>query len=182
VTLLLSEIVSFDESPRSRVGDGATRDSTGDSLSAKLPRILTRRSLLQKGTAAGTILGLSFLGLLPPARKAWAACLYNVTEKTIYTSCPTSIAGTCSPGCGPSDVDANACNSNGWHKSTGIWRARPDDCVPGTEYDGWFWLAGGCGCSGDCTAKLRCHDGCKSVSGSWVSTVCKHRVKCICPT
>jgi hypothetical protein len=140
---------------------------------------LTRRSLVQRGAALGTVLGLSTLGVLPPAKRAEAACT-TTSEKTIYSSCPTTSEGFgCDPACGPSMVYGDTCNSNGWHKTSGNFRMRPNECRTG-GYDGWFWRRQ-CGCPSTCTRSFRCHDGCRLTNGVWKNSVCRLTSACICP-
>ena len=138
---------------------------------------VSRRTLLQAGTAVG----MSALSVFPAARRA-AADGY-----TIYSTCPAYAADhNCSPGCGPSPVFGDACNTTGtrtgWHKNDGTnWKLRPNQCYAGT-YDGWTWkYSGACG-SCACGVTRRCHDGYKKTSSGWVKSVCRWNYNCGCFT
>lgn len=173
MSFAMDDLVRFDEPPSSldehveRVGRETFRAS------------LTRRTLLHRTAAIGAGVGLSVLGVLPPARKASAACTTTLETK-IFGDCPQSVSGTCSPACGPSTVYSDVCDASGWHKTSGNYRMRPNQCETG-GYDGWFWRAGPCGCPTGCKVNFRCHDGCKLISGTWHNSVCRHRSSCICP-
>lgn len=138
----------------------------------------TRRRVLQAGTA----LGFAALGVFPSARKAYADG-YDIYDGP----CPSYASShDCSPGCGPSTVYADACETSGehagFHKNDGVtWTLRPNGCFGGT-YDGWLWrfneACGACGCY----IERRCHDGYRKVGGSWVRSICRFNTDCGCPT
>jgi hypothetical protein len=130
---------------------------------------LNRRQLLRAGVTMGTAVGLMSLGVFPKAKEAAAACVSHL-ERTIGGPCPTNV-GNCSPACGPSTVYPDVCGSNGYHRYTGNYRNRPNQCNS-TGSDGWNWFGAGC-CSPGCSRTWRCHDGCKLVSGAWKNSICR---------
>jgi len=117
--------------------------------------VFGRRGLLRAATA----LGFAALGVFPAARRAYADG-YDIWDG----ECPSYAEDhDCSPGCGPSAIFGDACETSGpnlgFHKDDGItWTLRPNQCYSGT-YDGWIWrYEGACGtCS--CHVERRCHDG-----------------------
>ncbi|WP_433349816.1 peptidoglycan-binding domain-containing protein [Micromonospora sp. CA-111912] len=136
---------------------------------------LSRRTLLRAGTAVG----MAALSVFPAARRAYA------DGYTIYAGCPTYASNhNCSPGCGPSTIFADSCNTSGtnigFHKNDGVtWILRPNQCYSGT-YDGWLWLyQGACGACA-CSVERRCHDGYKKTSSGWVKSICRWNTKCGC--
>jgi Putative peptidoglycan binding domain len=136
---------------------------------------LTRRSVMRAGTAVG----LAMLGAFPAARRAIA------DGYTIYPQCPSYAADhNCSPGCGPSTIFADACNTSGtytgFHKDDGVtWKLRPNQCYSGS-YDGWLWRhQGACGACA-CHIERRCHDGYKRTSSGWVRSICRWNTQCGC--
>ncbi|MEH1099530.1 peptidoglycan-binding domain-containing protein [Micromonospora sp. CPCC 205561] len=136
---------------------------------------LSRRALLRAGTAVG----MAALSVFPAARRAYA------DGYTIYDGCPTYASGhNCSPGCGPSTIFADACNTSGtyagFHKNDGTtWILRPNECYGGT-YDGWLWLyQGACGACA-CSVERRCHDGYRRTSSGWVKSICRWNTSCRC--
>jgi hypothetical protein len=138
----------------------------------------TRRGFLRGAAAAGIGLGLGALGLLPPARRAYAYHENGSDGYQIYTGACPSYAGphNCSPGCGPSTVHPDACHESGhfvgWHKNVGrVYKLRKNECVRGTGWDGWNWrYSARCGnCGGGVT--YRCHDG-------WRCDACRRRIAC----
>ncbi|MFG1952050.1 peptidoglycan-binding protein [Micromonospora sp. NPDC048830] len=138
---------------------------------------LSRRTLLQAGTAVG----MAVLSVFPAARRAYA------DGYTIYGSCPTYASDhNCSPGCGPSTIFADACNTSGtytgFHKDDGVtWILRPNQCYAGT-YDGWLWrYTGACGACA-CSVERRCHDGYRKTSSGWVNSICRWNTQCGCLT
>ncbi|HEX5597258.1 MAG TPA: peptidoglycan-binding protein [Micromonosporaceae bacterium] len=138
---------------------------------------LSRRTLLQAGTAVG----MTALSIFPAARRAYA------DGYTIYGGCPTYAADhNCSPGCGPSAIFGDACNTSGtykgYHKNNGTtWKLRPNQCYAGT-YDGWKWrYQGPCGACA-CYVERRCHDGYKKTSSGWVKSICRWNTSCGCLT
>jgi len=141
------------------------------------PWALSRRTLLQAGTAVG----MAALSIFPAARRAYA------DGYTIYGGCPTYAADhNCSPGCGPSAIFGGACNTSGtytgFHKNDGItWKLRPNQCYAGT-YDGWLWrYQGACGACA-CSVERRCHDGYTKTSSGWVRSICRWNTSCGCLT
>ena len=151
----------------------ASRNASGRAMTWAL----SRRTLLQ----AGTTLGMAALSVFPAARRAYA------DGYTIYGGCPTYAADhNCSPGCGPSPIFGDACNTSGtytgFHKNNGTtWKLRPNQCYAGT-YDGWLWrYAGSCGACA-CGVERRCHDGYKKTSSGWVRSICRWNTSCGCRT
>lgn len=168
---------------------GATRANRR--VSGTGTRTGSRRAVLRSAAAAGAALGLSALGVFPPARRAIADGFrlppgdltygrYEISDR-----CP-GYAGRhdCSPGCGPAVVCLDCCRTSGtmtgYHHSRTTrrgFRLRPDQCWG--SYDGWLWrYAGRCGrCTGG--VLYRCHDGWKrSRSGHWYKTVCRWVLDC----
>jgi hypothetical protein len=132
----------------------------------------TRRSVMRAGTAAG----LALLGAFPAARRAIA------DGYTIYPRCPSYASDhNCSPGCGPSTIFADACDtSTGFHKDDGVtWTLRPNQCLSG-GYDGWLWRhQGACGACA-CAVERRCHDGYRQTGSGWVRSICRWNTDCDC--
>lgn len=175
-------MTSLDTVPVLRGSDRGTggarrRPSSGGGLRTVRSWALSRRAVLQAGTA----LGMAALSVFPAARRAYA------DGYTIYGGCP-SYAGDhdCSPGCGPSTIFADACNTGGaytgYHKNDGTtWKLRPNQCYAGT-YDGWLWryqaACGACACS----VERRCHDGYRKTSSGWVNSICRWNTQCDCLT
>ncbi|HEY0699716.1 MAG TPA: peptidoglycan-binding protein, partial [Micromonospora sp.] len=138
---------------------------------------LSRRALLRAGPAVG----MAALSVFPAARRAYA------DGYTIYGGCPTYASDhNCSPGCGPSTIFADACNTSGtytgFHRTDGVtWILRPNECYAGT-YDGWLWrYQGPCGAC-DCSVERRCHDGYRKTSSGWVKSICRWNTQCGCPS
>jgi hypothetical protein len=135
-----------------------------------------RRRLLQTATAVG----FTALGVFPQARKAYA------DGYDIWTgSCPSYASDhDCSPGCGPSAIYGEACETSGehagFHKDDGVtWTLRPNQCYAGS-YDGWLWRYDGeCGSCG-CHVERRCHDGYRSTTSGWVRSICRWNTECGC--
>lgn len=135
-----------------------------------------RRRLLQAATAVG----FTALGVFPQARKAYA------DGYDIWTgSCPSYASDhDCSPGCGPSAIYGDACETSGthagFHKDDGVtWTLRPNQCYAGS-YDGWLWrYDGACGSCG-CYVERRCHDGYRSTTSGWVRSICRWNTACGC--
>jgi hypothetical protein len=136
---------------------------------------VTRRSVMQAGTAVG----LALLGAFPAARRAIA------DGYTIYPRCPSYASDhNCSPGCGPSTIFADACETSGphlgFHKDDGVtWTLRPNQCFSGS-YDGWLWRhQGPCGACA-CSIERRCHDGYRQTGSGWVRSICRWNTDCGC--
>ncbi|HWM01534.1 MAG TPA: peptidoglycan-binding protein [Actinophytocola sp.] len=137
----------------------------------------TRRNILQTGGVLGlTVLG----GVFPSVRKAVA------DGYDIYPSCPSYASDDdCSPGCGPSTIFGDACETSGanvgFHKDDQVtWRLRPNACFDGS-YDGWMWrydqACGACSCH----VERRCHDGYRNTGSGWVRSICRWTTDCGCP-
>jgi len=166
--------LTFDELPSWYATDGVA--ATRRSVSVWQPS-LDRRSVLRGMLGAGAGLGLAMIGQLPLAKRADAACV-SAAHRDIKSSCHASYNYGCTA-CGPSQVLSDTCDTNGWHKYTGDYRNRPDQCT--SSYDGWLWNELGCGCPSNCARSFRCHDGCKLISGNWTSTICRYAFgSCIC--
>ncbi|OZV74300.1 peptidoglycan-binding protein [Micromonospora echinospora] len=136
---------------------------------------LSRRAVFRAGTAVG----MAALSVFPAARRAYA------DGYTIYAGCPSYASDhNCSPGCGPSAIFADACNTSGtytgFHKNDGVtWILRPNECYSGT-YDGWLWrFQGACGACA-CSVERRCHDGYRKTSSGWVRSICRWNTECGC--
>jgi hypothetical protein len=138
---------------------------------------LDRRQVLKAGLTMGTAIGLTTLGFFPKAAEASHNCRASL-QTTIAGPCPVGV-GNCSPACGPSPVYLDTCGSNGYHKYSGSYRNRPNECNS-TGSDGWNWFGAGC-CSSSCGRTYRCHDGCKLISGAWKHSICRVVIaSCIC--
>lgn len=135
-----------------------------------------RRGVLKGAFAGGVGIAMTMFEQAPIVQKAAAACTTTL-ETTIRADCPEDIAGTCSPACGPSTVYLDVCDANGWHKTSGNYRMRPNQCTS-SPYDGWMWYASPCGCPVGFGRHYRCHDGCKLISGSWVNSICRTTTPC----
>lgn len=136
---------------------------------------VSRRTVFQAGTA----LGLAALGVFPAARRAYA------DGYSIYTRCPSYATDhNCSPGCGPSTIFADSCETGGvnlgFHKDDGItWTLRPNQCYNQT-YDGWLWrYQGACGACA-CYVERRCHDGWRITSSGSIRSICRWNTGCGC--
>jgi hypothetical protein len=128
---------------------------------------------------AGTALGLAAIGVFPAARRAYA------DGYSIYTRCPSYATNhDCSPGCGPSTIFADSCETSGanigFHKDDGItWTLRPNQCYNQT-YDGWLWrYQGACGACA-CYVERRCHDGWRITSSGSIRSICRWNTRCGC--
>lgn len=169
----LAEIPPYDRSP---AGPAPRRRLLGHSWA------LERRQFLKVAGAVGVAAGLNALGVFPPARQAKAS---HLPGYTIHPECDgiTSGAGTCAVPCGPSMIHPFACETSGhnvgFHKSSGVWSLRPNDCMPSHDpnADGWVWQVSNCqGCN---PASFRCHDGYhRHADGSMHKSVCKTRIAC----
>jgi hypothetical protein len=183
MTLVMAEIVSFDNR-----ADGSSGKSRVSRIApVKRSRGLTRRSLLQRGTLVGGAVGLSVLGVLPPARRAGAInCGASGAEHRDIDDrgCGKvgDYEGYCQPGCGPSPVClGDCCTSDNWHKNEGIYRNRYNECPTGTSWDGWLWYVLGCDCTGGCNRQyFKCHDGCTDTGSGWARSICKWVSTCYC--
>lgn len=161
--------------------------------SAWLVRPSSRGDFLRRVGVAAMGIGIASLGVFPPARKAFASHAGTDPFQIKGLPCP-SYADThnCNPGCGPSPLDFNGCQSDssshyyGWHRGNcssyiGFkWRYRPNECITGQTWDGWLWKHTGiCGFCAN-TITYRCHDGkrCDSNCANCVNTVCRWQVGC----
>lgn len=143
---------------------------------------LQRRTVLKGFVGVGTAVALYALGAIPLRRPAGASHAEGWSIQPANLQCP-GFNHTEYPncrGCYPSPICGSCCfthiNGKIYHK-TSYWDGydhRPDQCPPGTGYDGWYWTATGCeGCSGSKpTKKWRCHDGKKWTSSGWGPTIC----------
>jgi hypothetical protein len=154
---------------------------------------LSRRDFLRAAAVTGVATGMWVVGLLPPARRAWAGHgSYGYRIKPLpcpnYNCYSGSAGGSCGDPdiCCPSEIHSNACIDDpgkhfyGYHKSGSGWDLRPDECVTNTK-DGWAWsIAGGCGrCDGCAGTYYRCHDGVHIHSGGGRhKSVCKWIYAC----
>jgi hypothetical protein len=161
----LREIARYDEQP---VGPKVER------VRRRQPRLLNRRNFLERTMLVGSAVGVSLLGIFPPAKRAEAACVGFLENNQILNGCVAGHSGGCWPGCGPSDVYDGACSAEGWHLWAGSWRNRPDDCAPGSypEADGWYWWLQ-CACGEGYNKYFRCHDGCFNPGSGWVNSICR---------
>ncbi|HIW61700.1 MAG TPA: peptidoglycan-binding protein [Candidatus Stackebrandtia excrementipullorum] len=143
---------------------------------SRITYMLPRRRLFQAATAAS----FAAMGVFPVARAAYA------DGYDIYTGpCPSYAENhDCSPGCGPSTIFGDACETSGdylgFHRDDGVdWILRPNQCYSGT-YDGWLWkyenACGSCACS----VERRCHDGYRNTGSGWVRSICRWNTDCGC--
>jgi hypothetical protein len=152
-----------------------------------------RRVFLRRTIEIGMGIGIMSLGIFPPARQALASHVGTEGYKIKPLPCPLiNGADNCSPGCGPSDVYSDSCQTAewshyyGWHKATCPWTLRLDEChvdPDGDDWDGWRWDFDPCGCC--CPINYRCHDGYKRTSGSCDfvdESICRWTMSCTtCP-
>lgn len=176
MNLRLSEVPTL-TAPPAMARESAKRRLTG------APRAWNRRALLQGAISIGTGVGLSVVGLLPPARTARADG-YDILNR-----CPRPNNHDCEPGCAPSKLCWDCCRYTGgtrctdpaWFKNNGNYRIRKADCWPGhRHWDGWLWKYNrtcGC-CRGGVT--YRCHDGKKKIRGRWYKRICRSTTACNC--
>lgn len=114
---------------------------------------VTRRRFLHVAAGLGISIGLSAVGLLPPARRALATHkLDDGSASKLYpwsaNGCPFSYDGdTCNEACGTSAIHGDACFTSGtwagWHEDHTAgdgttWKLRPDECAS-PDYDAWKW-------------------------------------------
>lgn len=178
-------MTSWELVPPLRGADPGTGTATRRRPATRMPRPagsmpVSRRTVLRAGAALGTAAGMAAIGVFPAARRAYA------DGYDIYGSCPSYASDhDCSPGCGPSTIFADACNTSGtyagFHKDDGVtWTLRPNQCYSG-NYDGWLWrYQGACGtCT--CYVERRCHDGFRQTGSGWVRSICRWNTDCGCP-
>lgn len=133
---------------------------------------MSRRTFTKLTASAAIGVGLAALGALPTARNARASHAgtngYQIKDLPCPNYATDHNCGNDAPyhGCGPSTVYFDACQFDagnhkfGWHKAGQCqWILRKNDCVAGTNKDGWKWDPGRCG--GCCPVVYRCHDGYK---------------------
>jgi hypothetical protein len=139
---------------------------------------VSRRGLLRSAFVGATALGMTALGVFPPAREALADG-YDIAQYGCngigYSNCKDCCCST---------VCRDCCNSKGWHKRTGIYRLRPNQCYAGggnRSMDGWFWRACNCKKSNGSTGKRtnRCHDGYRIGDAGALRTICRKRIGCL---
>ena len=144
----------------------------------------TRRSFLGGAMAAATGTGLAALGVFSIARPALADGSGGQYGYRVHTGeCPSYASShNCEPGCGPSPVYLDTCETTGyyrgWFKNRPAegYRLRPGQCLSG--FDAWVWRY-----SGRCWAcqrviEYRCHDGYKRAGGVWFNAICRHTNEC----
>lgn len=174
MTISLADIASLTEAPNASVSRPLLRT----------PAIgVDRRAIIMGLAAAGAGLGLAVFGQLPVAREARAGhnCVSTSGQTSIYGGCPPGQAGYGCTGCGPSTVYGDVCGPNDYHRYSGNYRRRRNECYSG-GWDGWTWFTGQgtCGCPSGCGRNFRCHDGCKYINGSWVHSICRPSTGCVC--
>jgi hypothetical protein len=141
-----------------------------------------RRTVLRAAVTGITAVGISALGVFPAARRAYA------DGRDVWDgACPAYAQNhDCSPGCGPSRVDPNACRSDGFHRYDSLdsfnwYSIRPNQCtVLMPTADGWTWRYDG-SCMGCLWIKYRCMDGWFTTcyEQCWTSaTICRWIVGC----
>lgn len=166
---------------------------------------VTRRRFLQGAARLGISIGLSAIGLLPPARRALATHkLEDGSASKLYpwstNGCPSysfydSNPDTCDQACGPSMIHGDACFSSGtwrgWHKDHTAgdgttWKLRPDECAS-PDYDGWKWKVprpcnGLAGPTCNNNSLHRCHDGWHNhgtaSAPDWHRSICRRKTDC----
>ncbi|MFN2589077.1 MAG: twin-arginine translocation signal domain-containing protein [Actinomycetota bacterium] len=136
----------------------------------------SRRQFLRGVAAAGAGVGLAVVGLLPPARRAFAAHggvggHKSYIETDMVFGCPEP-TGDCDPACAPSMVYSDVCRADTWHKAEGDYRTRPNECIGDGSADGWFWTVDTCTRCNNRT-RFKCHDGCKRIDGVFKTSICR---------
>lgn len=139
---------------------------------------ISRRGLLRTAFVGATAVGMTAIGVFPPAREALADG-YDMDK----TGCAGIQYRNCKDCC-CSTVCFDCCNHKGWHKRTGVYRLRPNQCHAGggnRTKDGWFWRACSCRKRNGRRGKRtnRCHDGYKIGSAGAVRTICRKRIGCL---
>ncbi len=131
-----------------------------------------RRAFLRHLVGVGMLVGLNVLGFLPPARRALA----DHADDDMASSCSGLGSWVDNDDCnGCNRSPCSDCCDSGWHKHTGIYQLRPDECDPG-NYDGWYWTYAPCCWNGCQNQKWRCHDGYKNGQ----PTICRTRTQASC--
>ncbi|HEX6254393.1 MAG TPA: hypothetical protein VFZ70_01145 [Euzebyales bacterium] len=160
---------------------GGRRPANADASTLRSPSWrprVSRRGMLRTAFVGATALGMSALGVFPPAREALADG-YDIARYGCngigYANCKDCCCST---------VCYSCCNFNGWHKRTGIHRLRPNQCYAGggnRSKDGWFWRACNCRKSNGTTGKRtnRCHDGYTIGDAGALRTICRTRIGCL---
>jgi hypothetical protein len=138
------------------------------------PLVASRRQFIKGAAMAGMGAALSLVGSLPLPRVASAYSCVGALHTDMDGGCSRfSDNYGCDPACGSSMVYANACDGT-WHKYTGGWRNRPNDCsYDMASADGWFWTKCCAGMCGGRVVKFKCHDGCKLIDSVWKRSVCR---------
>lgn len=139
---------------------------------------VSRRGLLRSAFVGATAVGMSALGIFPPAREALAdgyqihrrGC-NGVSYRNCKDCCCSTVCGRC-------------CGRRGFHKNWNVYTLRPNQCYAGggnRTKDGWFWRA--CGCWKDDGTRgkrvSRCHDGYLIGESGAVKTICRKRIGCL---
>lgn len=185
----MQELRNFRSPPERSLSDLPAVDEGGFG-SLSLP--WSRRQFVRRTFAGAVALSLASLGVLPPARRAYADH-EGSSGYQIKSSCGYGYDYGCL-GCGDSHVcglesDGPCCVPPGnhrehWHKDEGFgggnYRIRHNKCIPGNDYfDGWKWdFSQTCGvCRG---GRLRCHDGWRlDDNGNRAEeTICRATVQC----
>jgi len=146
----------------------------------------TRREFITGVLTVGSAIGVSALGIFPPARPASA----GHGSWKIWQGCAGLGDWVKDDDCrGCNQTRLCCCNVEGYHKAIGChYKHRPDACRSG-GYDGWTWKVGSCclkssTCSGDgcCECyrdmKWRCSDGGyrSNCDNPFVPSICRKRV------
>ncbi len=154
-----------------------------------------RRQFLRAAAGTGMAIGLTSLGVFPPARKALASHPGTEGYQIKSLPCPGDYGyEDCGTPCAPSTIYQDACYTDpghhyyGWHRHgctiayTKAWRLRQNGCDPGTQWDGWKWQVANCAnCN---SAVFRCHDGYRCQTGQNCdlsfcdNSVCKWLIGC----
>lgn len=154
----------------------ATNEASRSSRRSRQP-LWTRRAFLGAVSATATGVALSFLGVLPPARRALAG--HGSSGYLIRGDCAgVNYSDTCADPCDVAPICSDCCITDssqhfyGYHKSTGSYALRYNQCYDGSS-EGWNWQTALC--CGFCKyPKFRCHDGKKNGN----PTVCKWTITC----
>jgi len=145
----------------------------------------SRREFVAGALAAGTAIGMTALGIFPPARPAAA----QHGSWKIWSGCDGLGSWVNDDNCrGCNQGSRLCCCSNGYHKGPGAgchYKHRPDQCKSG-GYDGWTWKVGSCcikSCGTCCSLyknmAWRCSDGyyrSSCCAGCWTKSICRKRV------
>lgn len=165
MSLQLDDVVPFDVRPMAPSAHGDRVKRRGYRPS--------RREFLRHSAVVGAAVGVAALGVLPPARRAWAG---HPEDRMAPGGCSANAGGSqnddCS-GCNPGRPHC-CCADSGWHRHDGAYSLRPQECNTSTNsYDGWKWHKAGCCPNGKRDQTWRCHDGWRMNMAE--RTVCKRR-------